>query len=95
VTSMAPTGKRPMSRSALIISTMAFLWALGCGGGENGTSSNASIGSSGSGSSGASSGPSTSFGTLLRTLRLPLPQQNDGLSDDDSAGYISANEDEV
>src|SRR5260370_15336075 len=47
-----------MLRSALLISTMAFVWALGCGGRENGTSSNASTGSSGSSSSGANRGAS-------------------------------------
>ena len=54
-TSLFASGRRP--RSALITSTMAFVWALGCGGRENG-SNGTSGSSSGSSISGASSGAS-------------------------------------
>ena len=67
------TGKRPMSRSALLISTLALAGAVGCGGRENGTTGTASTGtsSSGSGSSGASSGASAGADASTVTERNP------------------------
>jgi hypothetical protein len=44
------TGKRPMSRSALIISTLALAGAIGCGGRENGMNGGTSSGGSGASS---------------------------------------------